>query len=484
MKSYLSNVFLKYRFFQINWTHDFAHFLLSLVVFGFPLENKYDKPLRRFSLTLVPEGITLPEGFEKKIYFFPSDIAAILLFMLLIFAFKTPLKRLLFQNGTVFLWIIFFSALLSACFSPLSHYPVIYTRLLQLLTPIFLYAFIVETIKEERRITFLLSLLIATALIQSLFGIIQYFTQEPLGLKIFNESRDVPASFEMVNGYRWIFDRLTGYIGPSNLLKRSSGTLNHSNLLGGLLALSILLSYSFIANAKKTWIRRGMGFLLVVPFFALCTTYSRSAIFGLILGTLLWFAWATFKDQFRKYKFLMGSITFSIAICSSLLFEQFQYRGGLLNYNITVQKSDQVRIDAQSTAIKMIEDHPILGVGFQQFANTSSAYVPKDQGTPLAHNVFLFITAEMGLFALLAFLGFIATVLLEALKAPFTPRMASLLSIFGFFLFVGCCDFYPIHIQEGKLMLFITAGLMIAEAKRLKNSALNQNTNERIACNI
>lgn len=166
----------------------------------------------------------------------------------------------------------------------------------------------------------------------------------------------------------------------------------------------------------------------------------------------------------RPYQFLAKAILISVGICAFLFCEQYAYRGGIINYNNTAKQSDKTRIDAQQTALEMIKDHPLSGVGFQQFTSVAKTY-----GNPIGtHNIYLFIWSEMGLVALLSFLGFILSILLSAYRAPFTPQIASLLSIFIAFLFIGCCDFYPFLFQQGKLMLFISSALLASEVMRLK----------------
>lgn len=437
--------------------------LLAALIFWMPLEHKYHKTLRKFSKTLIPEGVIIPEAIETKIYFYASDILAIFLLFSLVFAFKTQLRKIFTEKHVLLLWVFFISALISIWLSPLYFYSVIYTRLLQILTFIILFCFITQTPYTEKKTPFFLSIFVATALLQCVFALIQYFTQEPLGLRVFAESTDTPAIFSMPNGKRWLLDHLFHYTSPSTYIKRASGTLTHSNILGGLLMISLISTYSLIANASKIWIKRMLSASLILQFFCLCLTFSRSAFFGWIIGSSVWFCWAFFSRNLKSCAFVLKSTLLAISLCSILLFEQLLHRGGIMNYNTLVQNSDLIRTNVHSTAIQMIEDSPVFGVGFQQFAASSSSYVSSGAETPLAHNVFLLICAEMGIIALVAFVGFIALILYQAIKAPFTPTLASLLSIFIAFLFISICDFYPINLQEGKLMFFIIAALLTAE---------------------
>lgn len=432
-----------------NVLEKLSTFLLFLCFFIIPIEHKYDKPLRHFSLRIIPEGLTLPSGFDQKIYFYPSDIIAFVLFLSLLFVYRIPLRKVVLEKSSACLFLIFSCALISIWNSSYFQYFTIYTRLVQLLTPIFLFAFLTQISLTQKQVRMLLYCIIAAALLQSAIAIAQYFTQEYLGLRLLSETRDAPATFPVVGGKRWIFDAISEL---TVAIKRSSGTFPHSNVLGGFLMMTVIASYSLIVQAKRKFF---LAFCLIVQCFALCLTFSRSAIFGVTLATVIWFIWTYFKTRSCN-RFLMGMLFFAFAFCAFTLFDQYLQRGGIVNYNLTAQNSDEVRLVAQSTAIEMIKDHPVSGVGFQQFSSVAEKYGNKI-GT---HNIYLFICSEMGIVALLAFLTFIAIVLKRAVTAPYTPEIASLFAIFIGFLFIGGCDFYPITFQQGKLMFFTTAGLL------------------------
>ena len=111
--------------------------LLMLLAFLIPIEHKYDKLFRYFSLTLIPKGLEISKGFDKKIYFYVSDFLSMSLLFIGIFWFKIPLRRFFAHP----LWIVFVCALASIIVSPFIHYPLAYIRLLQLMTPLLLFSF-------------------------------------------------------------------------------------------------------------------------------------------------------------------------------------------------------------------------------------------------------------------------------------------------------------------------------------------------------
>lgn len=445
--------------------------LLALIIFAIPFEHKYDKPLRRLSEKIIPKNLFLPEFFDKKIYFYASDIAALLLFIAALIIFKEHRKSLFIKKETLCLWAIFLCAIGSLLSSPFSGYALVYTRLFQLFTPFALFAWITQIPASEKRTTTSLNTFVISALIQSVIAILQYFRKAPLGLRLFSEPQHATGTFFVPGGKRWIFDHLFPYVSSPEVW-RSCGTLPHCNVLGGFLFVSILASYALIIEAKQKKVRYLLGLSLILQTFALSITYSRSAIFATALGTVVWFFWAFLKQGIRSiltapsYRFLILMITTSVLINLSLLGEQYLYRGGILNYNTCSATSDMIRISLQNVSLKMIQDHAITGVGFQQFSSSSLPYLSPNEYPAGTHNIYLFLTAEMGIFAGLALLIFICIIGNAIRKASFSPKLASLISLFIGFLFIGGCDFYPILYQQGKLMFFIISALLFFEAKK------------------
>jgi hypothetical protein len=244
--------------------------LLVLLAFAIPIEHKYDKLFRFYSLTLIPEGVGISPHFNRKIYFYISDIAALVLMGIAFFWHRIPLRRF-FANP---LWLLLLGAGASIAASPFFSYPVPYLRLLQLLTPIILFSFLAHAFSEEERgkaARAILMALVAAGLIQTGIGIAQYFNQAPLGLRLLGEPTS-KSTIIVPNGSRSSLDSLF-HLPPMNHNKvmRATGTLPHANVFGGFLMLSILSTF-FLAMAHPIW-----GFSIPFQFFALTLSYSPSA---------------------------------------------------------------------------------------------------------------------------------------------------------------------------------------------------------------
>jgi len=68
--------------------------------------------------------------------------------------------------------------------------------------------------------------------------------------------------------------------------------------------------------------------------------------------------------------------------------------------------SDKAHYDAWKAGWRMIQDHPLVGIGLGEFRLMMPRYRDSDTTTVnMAHNMFIEIAAELGLLALVPFLG-------------------------------------------------------------------------------
>jgi O-antigen ligase len=430
--------------------------LIALLAFLIPIEHKYDKLFRFFSLTLIPDDLTLSPHFEKKIYFFVTDLIALALLFL---GFK---NRRFFTHP---LWIVPLCALLSILTSPFIHYPLPYIRLLQLITPITLFSFLATgfTPEERSKVTkWVLLALFFAGLFQSGVGIAQYFKQGPLGLRILGEVRNF-STIEVQGGARFLFDSSPGV---SELLIRATGTMQHANVFGGFLTLTLLSTYALLLLIPKY---RAL-FILSIPvqFFALTLSYSRSALFAWAIGTAIWLGLLIYKMGIKNRLIQRIVIILGVTFLASgsLLYNQYSQRGGVVSTTQLNQSSDKIRTFHQGLALQILKDHPLTGLGYGQFSERASDYFPQNTDdyvrSTAPHNIYLFLACETGIISLGAFLLTIALLLWSVTRSSLTVEIITCTSLLFAFLFIGLCDFYLILFQPGKLMFFLIAGLLAA----------------------
>lgn len=424
--------------------------LLFLIFFIIPIEHKYDKLFRFYSLTLIPSGLGFPKNFDPKIYFYISDIIGLVLFVIGIWNIRKRYQ----ERGSLFLALLFLGAVFSIMASPLCNYPVIYTRLLQFFTPFALFFFLANSPYPKERLFKLCTwTLFGTGLMQGLIAIFQYFKQHMLGLRILGE-QPLNATIPVADGHRWIFDLWFQQSSESTLVYRAAGTMPHPNHLGGLLAITLLItSYLFFIHPKR---RLWLGLAYFIQLFAMAITFSRSALFAYFLSTFIWLSWMRWRQKIaiRSVCLLIAA---SSVIVGILLHEQIYSRGGVVNYNKVSRLSDQERLFYQDIAIKMIKQHPFVGVGYAQFTSQAPNYLPLGIDTSrinylCVHNIFLVIAAEMGFISLAFFLCWVGLLIWCGWSIDTSSKTLLLWSAFIGFLFIGCCDCYSITFQQGKLL--------------------------------
>lgn len=82
------------------------------------------------------------------------------------------------------------------------------------------------------------------------------------------------------------------------------------------------------------------------------------------------------------------------------------------------------RVNSNNAAVRVIEDHPIFGIGWERFLSTGQDYLRQADHIPLTganievHNVFLSRAAELGLVGLLLFLAVFVLGIGEAVFMP------------------------------------------------------------------
>lgn len=448
--------------------------LLVALAFLIPIEHKYDKLFRFYSLTLIPEGVFVSPQYEKKLYFFISDLISLTLLGIGLFWIKIP-KADFFKNG---LWALFICALCSIAASPFLSYPIAYSRLLQLATPMILFSFVKNAFSFEERERFtnaILIAIVAAGLFQTGVAILQYFHQQPLGLRLLGETNQ-KTIYLMQDQSRWLIDQVLGIRKGEPEIMRASGTLPHSNVLGGFLFFSLIATYALSMRPKT--LHRIWGLTIPFQLFALGLSFSRAALLAWGLATLIWFTLMISRRGFKDSRLIwIGSIV-SVSFLATvvLLGNQYLSRGGIVNQTPLSQSSDSIRKTQVSAAFRIISQNPLLGVGFSQFSERSQAYLATDTDrytkATAPHNIFLFLACETGLIALGAFLIFLGTLFYEAFKEALSIDGATFLSILIGFLAIGFFDFYPILFQQGKLMFFLTAAMLSLHTAHKRQIAL------------
>jgi O-antigen ligase len=114
-------------------------------------------------------------------------------------------------------------------------------------------------------------------------------------------------------------------------------------------------------------------------------------------------------------------------------------------------------------ALKMIKDHPFLGIGMGTFMSNFAKY-RYDLQVSYAHNCYLQIWAETGPFSLLSFLAFVFSVIYLGTKRFLSGNSYLLLGLLAGVLGFLVHSFFEVNLYSFRLAIMFWAwmGLTIA----------------------
>jgi putative inorganic carbon (hco3(-)) transporter len=196
----------------------------------------------------------------------------------------------------------------------------------------------------------------------------------------------------------WQFNRMIADYRPGGI----SGDANYFALCA---STCMLLSLQLVLSRPTRWEKRYLYACLAITSVAFLMAASRGGFVGLAIGLLFL--------MFRSGKGVRAVLLIGLVIVPLLV----------LVPNTSIQRifhpgtGDDEAVDARhitwAAGLRMIEAHPIGGVGLGQFRNLVASYEginDKINGQPvrsLAHNTYIEVAAELGIPGLLAYLALI-----------------------------------------------------------------------------
>lgn len=217
-------------------------------------------------------------------------------------------------------------------------------------------------------------------------------------------------------------------INPEDVMTRVYGTLQpyNPNLFGGYLVASLpcLFGAGILRLLDKRYKSAGSFLILaLITSIALILSGCRGAYIGFLaimicfFGFLAKFIWISNKEILKTiYLSVLGSIlmfsTGVVLFISSIRTRIFSI------FAMRADSSTSFRFNVYQSALKMIKDNWLLGIGVgnQNFREIYGLYMRTGFDALSAYSVFLEIAVESGIFALLAFLAFLSTLIHKAIK--------------------------------------------------------------------
>ena len=216
----------------------------------------------------------------------------------------------------------------------------------------------------------------------------------------------------------------TSRLNPEDVLSRVYGTLKpfNPNLFGGYLVCgfpALIGSVFYFANRKHLKSTLIAAVFSVLGIYAIFKTGCRGAYLALMLILASVFLISA-KFFWKTYKKLYISL---ISVITVFFFMAITFVGALRHRFLSIfamrnDSSNSFRFNVYHSSLDMFKDNWLLGIGVgnKNFREIYGLYMKTGFDALSAYNIFLEIAVESGIFALIAFLGFLVELVKDAVK--------------------------------------------------------------------
>ena len=348
---------------------------------------------------------------------------------------------------TVLVGVFFISNALLASRPMLSWY-----GLSKVLEYTFLILYLARTVREKFQLEHIALLFSCSALFESLLAISQYIHQGSL------------------NGIFYFFgERMFSGVTPGianasiagDLILRPYGTFPHPNVLAGYLLISLLFVWFFLRKSVSNWLQLLSAVSLIVISIALLLTLSRIAIaIWVVFVIVLLLKHMNLKLRNTKQKVIAGLL---LIVALGIVFMSPISHELVARFSQTsfTEESFTERTVLTSAAFTLFQQHPLLGVGLDNFL---PSLAPLQTPMPLnlylqpVHNIFLLVATELGFIGFFLFLELLFASAQEILHKQKEVRNFLFLAL-GIIIITGMFDHYWLTLQQGQLLFATIFGL-------------------------
>ena len=234
-------------------------------------------------------------------------------------------------------------------------------------------------------------------------------------------------SFEAVTGFLQNFaqvDEISTWqdvsnINPEDVMTRVYGTLKpyNPNLLGGYFVAGIPALYGLAATYLVDKKYKYSLLWIVLALFSSLTLFltgCRGSYIGMLVIMVGMFS-VSAKYLWQNYKQIYLSVLGAIiAFATFVLICVSSLRTRVLSiFAMRQDSSNSFRFNVYHSSLQMFKDNWLLGIGVgnQNFREIYGLYMKTGFDALSAYNIFLEIAVESGIFALIAFVGFLITLI-------------------------------------------------------------------------
>ncbi len=292
-----------------------------------------------------------------------------------------------------------------------------------------MYILILALVQRRRQVEVAVGFLVLTGLVVCLLGVWESRTHEYLW-HILGQDRSLPPGLASSEGG-----------GPFAL--RIITVFIDYNFMGGYMAVLFGIVGGCALAIRRWYVWLALGPLAGLIIYNVIHTGSRGGVMGLSVTMLV----LLLLSRIRIRWFVLALIVIG-AIAVFPVADQFipQFRGGI---SLEDLKQDQ-RWGYWQMAFRMMQDHPIIGVGTDNFPSLYSWYrvSPALMSPYYCHNIYVQMWAEGGIFGLISLLTLVIAVGVSYVKAlrgagdeQWRGIVAGLLAAFlGYAVFSSTCN--------------------------------------------
>lgn len=208
-------------------------------------------------------------------------------------------------------------------------------------------------------------------------------------------------------GFFGVKNGLLGILaGGRPILRGPGGMLEDNNDFALAMVMNLPLLWYLGRLDGRRWVVRLTMAAALLSVVTIVLTHSRGAFLALT-ATTLWMAW-------RSGQIVRAGLGLAAAAGAFLLLAPESVIERLSSIGDSKEASANARLTAWATAMRMVGDNPLLGVGLRNFQPRYKEYsvvpLPPDGTTYVAHNSYLQIWAESGSIAFVVYLLLLASV--------------------------------------------------------------------------
>jgi len=195
-----------------------------------------------------------------------------------------------------------------------------------------------------------------------------------------------------------------------NGITRVTGTLRHPALLSLFTVLLLPFCVYGAVNGRGRWLYIGA---IAAGFVVISLTYSRTQIvlYFFVIGLcLFYYKRPNGRSILRNRKIIYTSLIFALIIMAGAIYNLENLYARFVD---APESSTTSRLILAKIALNMFVEHPIIGVGWNNFVDVMEKYdefgASKSFRYP-AHNMYLLVMAETGLLGIVSYVFFIFSV--------------------------------------------------------------------------